>query len=99
VLLLPLPAKHPIHSHQRWQVWMDSYSSMCFFTPEILLTDDWTFCEACQKKRPPKAHHCRRCGQCVPLMDHHCPWYVCSALLLTQSFLILMHVWWIVSDV
>ena len=32
------------------------------------------FCHRCQRPRPPRAHHCRRCGTCVLRMDHHCPW-------------------------
>ncbi|WAR23166.1 ZDH21-like protein [Mya arenaria] len=34
----------------------------------------WEPCPTCGKWRPPKAHHCRRCKQCVVRMDHHCPW-------------------------
>ena len=37
-------------------------------------TTDWTFCKTCNRKRPKRAHHCRRCHQCVMRMDHHCPW-------------------------
>ena len=47
------------------------------------VSDTWTFCDVCQKQRPAKAHHCRRCGQCVPVMDHHCPWSAASLFLLT----------------
>ena len=45
----------------------------------------WTYCDKCNQQRPPRAHHCRRCGHCVARMDHHCPWYEC-----TLSHL----VWW-----
>lgn len=34
----------------------------------------WEPCPTCGRWRPPKAHHCRRCKQCVVRMDHHCPW-------------------------
>lgn len=37
-------------------------------------TSTWNFCRSCNRKRPPRAHHCRRCQQCVLRMDHHCPW-------------------------
>ena len=39
---------------------------------------DWTVCGKCNRRRPPLAHHCRRCGQCVRKMDHHCPWSATS---------------------
>ena len=31
-------------------------------------------CEKCNRKRPPRAHHCSGCNRCVMRMDHHCPW-------------------------
>ncbi|KAH7439766.1 hypothetical protein KP509_04G075200 [Ceratopteris richardii] len=33
----------------------------------------YRFCHACQKPKPPSAHHCRACNACVNEMDHHCP--------------------------
>ncbi|KAK6179475.1 hypothetical protein SNE40_011826 [Patella caerulea] len=41
---------------------------------QIIEGEEWTFCPTCNRKRPPRAHHCRRCRQCVTRMDHHCPW-------------------------
>ncbi|CAK8689564.1 palmitoyltransferase ZDHHC21-like [Clavelina lepadiformis] len=38
---------------------------------------DWTFwekCPKCVKPRPPRSHHCQKCGHCVLKMDHHCMW-------------------------
>jgi palmitoyltransferase len=32
------------------------------------------WCSKCEVPKPPRAHHCRFCGRCVPKMDHHCPW-------------------------
>ena len=32
------------------------------------------FCKKCAAYKPPRAHHCRRCGCCVLRMDHHCAW-------------------------
>lgn len=31
-------------------------------------------CLLCNGVKPPRAHHCRKCGRCVMRMDHHCPW-------------------------
>lgn len=36
--------------------------------------NNWEPCPTCRRWRPEKAHHCRRCEQCVVRMDHHCPW-------------------------
>ncbi|XP_074643781.1 palmitoyltransferase ZDHHC21-like [Tubulanus polymorphus] len=36
--------------------------------------EDRNVCPICEKLRPSRAHHCRRCRQCVTRMDHHCPW-------------------------
>jgi len=33
-----------------------------------------TTCRTCGFDRPLRAHHCRKCNQCVLRMDHHCPW-------------------------
>ncbi|KAI3424124.1 hypothetical protein D9Q98_009485 [Chlorella vulgaris] len=32
------------------------------------------FCKKCRAFKPPRTHHCRRCGHCVRRMDHHCVW-------------------------
>lgn len=31
-------------------------------------------CIVCKGAKPPRAHHCSKCGRCVLRMDHHCPW-------------------------
>lgn len=31
-------------------------------------------CKKCEIARPPRCHHCRRCGHCVLQFDHHCIW-------------------------
>ncbi|ETW87155.1 hypothetical protein HETIRDRAFT_166687 [Heterobasidion irregulare TC 32-1] len=38
------------------------------------LTGGPRFCRACNKYKPPRAHHCKTCKRCVLRMDHHCPW-------------------------
>ena len=33
-----------------------------------------SYCLTCNLLRPPRSFHCRICGFCVELHDHHCPW-------------------------
>ena len=32
------------------------------------------YCSICRIVKPPRARHCRICGQCCLQVDHHCPW-------------------------
>lgn len=34
---------------------------------------DYVYCTACFNDQPLRARHCRQCGVCVALFDHHCP--------------------------
>jgi hypothetical protein len=33
------------------------------------------YCVQCKAPRAPRDHHCNICRTCVPVMDHHCPFY------------------------
>lgn len=41
---------------------------------ENLKKDKKYWCLKCLHFKPPRTHHCRRCGRCVLKMDHHCVW-------------------------
>lgn len=34
-------------------------------------------CKICDRPKPPRFYHCRRCGLCIFRMDHHCDWLGC----------------------
>lgn len=54
------PVYHsPLHPH----VWR--HDNLIFFPSE---------CATCGFQRPPRSRHCRYCGHCMVLYDHHCIW-------------------------
>ncbi|CAG9335826.1 unnamed protein product [Blepharisma stoltei] len=44
------------------------------YNDEDCLISKSSFCNKCDRNRPPRAHHCRICNRCILRMDHHCPW-------------------------
>ncbi|XP_070554643.1 palmitoyltransferase ZDHHC23-like [Ptychodera flava] len=64
----------------------------CSVTLDSMNRDNW--CEICQTFKPPRAGHCKVCGHCVQMLDHHCVWidscvgsenhrsFLCSLILL-----------------
>lgn len=41
---------------------------------ENTITVEVRYCIVCKVEQPMRAKHCKECGQCVALHDHHCPW-------------------------
>jgi len=51
----------------------------------------WRYCSECRLPKPPRAHHCSICGQCVMNMDHHCPWVAsCVGMCNYRHFVLFM---------
>jgi DHHC palmitoyltransferase len=47
-----------------------------------------SICNKCEITRPPRAHHCSVCQQCILQFDHHCVWLnQCIGLYNYRSFL------------
>ncbi|CDJ56979.1 hypothetical protein EMWEY_00027500 [Eimeria maxima] len=44
-------------------------------TPPKDFKGETNFCSKCKNRwKPPRAHHCKVCKECIMKMDHHCPW-------------------------
>lgn len=41
---------------------------------EDVIVTETRYCTVCTLEQPVRAKHCRDCGKCVALHDHHCPW-------------------------
>lgn len=41
---------------------------------EEVVVFETRYCTVCCVEQPLRAKHCRECGKCVALHDHHCPW-------------------------
>ncbi|ETO14208.1 hypothetical protein RFI_23161 [Reticulomyxa filosa] len=53
----------------------------------------WRFCDTCNADKPPRAHHCGICDECVLCMDHHCPWVGNCVGLANYRYFILFMFW------
>ena len=53
----------------------------------------WRYCNECQLPKPPRAHHCSICGQCVLNMDHHCPWVASCVGMCNYRYFVLFMFW------
>lgn len=47
-------------------------NSSCEEREEVLV--EMRYCTICLIEQPVRCKHCRECGHCVVLHDHHCPW-------------------------
>ena len=42
------------------------------YKPQLDDNGEVCYCYKCNMKRPLRCHHCRQCGKCVLVYDHHC---------------------------
>ena len=56
-----------------WQTSVDKGSGRRLETRRLVYPYwSWKPCSICRHRRPPRAYHCRYCGECVLKRDHHC---------------------------
>ena len=75
-------------------VWTDPGSLSAYGCPEEVPHNSvacYHRCGVCQRWKPPRAYHCRRCGACIFRMDHHCFWIGnCIGLFNVKFFLLFL---------
>jgi hypothetical protein len=55
-------------------------------------------CVPCDVYKPPRAHHCSRCGRCVLKYDHHCPWIAqCVGFFNYKLYLVFIFYAWLLA--
>lgn len=90
----PLPAQTTTATLQAIERHISNADAM---TPEerrlLLLDAPRRYCEACQRWKAPREHHCAVCGVCVPKMDHHCVWIGTCVDVANHRFFVSLIVW------
>ena len=68
---------------------LSEYPNTEFMTQKFL--DSLPRCKLCGVPKPPRCHHCRRCGHCHLRLDHHCPTVgQCIAIGNQQAFMMML---------
>jgi hypothetical protein len=60
-----------------WDNGQEQHNQEQFFEVSIhedIMIVETRFCTVCLIEQPLRAKHCKECGKCVALHDHHCPW-------------------------
>lgn len=60
-----------------WDNGQENHNQEQFFEVSIhedVMIVETRFCTVCLIEQPLRAKHCKECGKCVALHDHHCPW-------------------------
>ncbi|KAF8309390.1 zf-DHHC-domain-containing protein [Clavulina sp. PMI_390] len=75
---LPLPHPHPQRESSYFddqppeRLSRDTIQRRLNMTP--VLAPEYRYCARDEILKPPRTHHCRICGTCTLMFDHHCPW-------------------------
>ena len=59
--------------------YLTSYSTLVSIDPGFtkesnIDTEEQDICDKCKLAKPERTRHCSKCGRCVDLFDHHCPY-------------------------